>query len=162
MKRRLLTLCVLLTGACYGSQQSACGTGPTPIPPPAPSPTVVVVLPSPSPSASPSPTATPISLCDLLPPSTATTCKVDQPLLEFRVGLAANAIKPPIPGTESAYVEALLASLRSQGVCAAHHPTAADEIIVKLANTYSETYDVWNAAQYPQVLYIQTCTPAKF
>lgn len=160
MKRALLAL-ALLSIACDG-QINLFGS-PTQIQQGQPKAT-----PSPSPSASatptpsPSPTATPISLCDLLPPSTATSCKVDQPLLEFRVGLAANAIKPPIPGTESAYVEALLASLRAQGVCAAHHPTAADEIIVKLANTYSETYDVWNAAQYPQVLYVQTCTPAKF
>ncbi len=58
MNRRLLPLALLFTVSCYGSQQSACGTGPTPLPPaPTPTPTpvptpVVIVVPAPTPSSS--------------------------------------------------------------------------------------------------------------
>lgn len=131
-------------------------TGPSALPSPAPSASA-------TPTPSPTPSATPLSLCEFLPPSTSTSCVANQPLqLDVRVARAAALIPAPLPTTESSYITALLAAIRSQGACAIQHPTSSDEIIIKLANTYSETYDVWNAAQHPQVLYVQTCTPAKF
>lgn len=42
-----------ILAACYSSQQSACGTGPTPVPVPSPTATPVVILPSPSPTPTP-------------------------------------------------------------------------------------------------------------
>lgn len=159
MKRNLLLASALgFLAACYSTQQSACGTGPTPQPSPTPtaSPT-----PTPSPSATPgaTPTATPI-LCSL-PPSFGTSCKdgvrtFGPLILEVQATLGPHT-------SELAYVAALAHALRAKGVCAhTGTPLSPDEVGLKSSNATSETWDVWNAGNYPQSLYVHTCTPAQF
>ena len=155
--KRLILLVLLITVACYGSQQSACGSGPTPVPP------------TPTPTATPSPTATPTAtptpspnpfVC-ALPPSTAAQCSPTTPLLETRVQGAQSTLTAG--NSEAAYVASLVSALKATGVCATSGGgLPGDEIAVKVSQTFSETYDVWNAANFPQTLYIHTCTPARF
>jgi hypothetical protein len=68
----------------------------------------------------------------------------------------------PIVYTESVYVKTLAVALVNAGFCVAAGVPVSDEISIKNSNSFSETYDVWNASGFPQLLYINTCTPARF
>lgn len=70
-----------------------------------------------------------------------------------------------------AHIASLASLIRGAGLqvqtFAANSPdtVSRDEIAVKASNGFSETYDVWQGdftAGSPHVLYIQTCSPARF
>ena len=159
MKQRIMVGLLSLIGAVYAcsntcSAGSICGDGNLVSPAP-----VVIFPPTPAPLPSPSP-APSMAVCPL-GPSAHLTCAPAVPQLAAAVAEAQS--KLTAGASESAYVASLVAALRAVGLCATSGGLLpSDEIAVKSSNTFSETFDVWNAANFPQLLYQSTCTPARF
>jgi hypothetical protein len=168
MRLGLVGFLGLLT-ACYGSQQSACGSGPSPIPV---TPTVVVHA---SPTPSPSPSASPVGskVCNApvwrLDPLVCFSgiAKFDDLIAQAETGLAYT--------NDAAYSAAVVARLNANpawDVCAAangvdssgHVTGPQDEIHVKPAVNalYSEVWDIVRSDGVPHRLYLMTCQPPRF
>lgn len=64
-----------------------------------------------------------------------------------------------------AYMNAVVAAVGQQDVCAIRDPNAGDEIAVKHDNGYAESFDILTAdnhARYGDGIYTATCAPAWF
>lgn len=102
----------------------------------------------------PAPTVTPT-------PSTALSCSKGIPRYEQNLIIAERDI--PANQAMASYMLALSAALKRDGFQVSIGGTLpADELAVKISDAFSETYDVWRADNTPQVLYQETCTPARF
>jgi hypothetical protein len=63
------------------------------------------------------------------------------------------------------YMNAVVADVGAQGVCAIRDPNAGDEMAVKHDNGFAESYDILTAdghARYGELIYTATCSPAWF
>lgn len=109
------------------------------------------------PMSTPTPTATP----------GAADCVKRIPEYQENVLQAWRSIVPAEP-TMGGHILALVAAIKKAGFLATSGGTLAkDEIAIKTATgAFSETYDVWQGdftAEFSaQVLYVATCTPARF
>lgn len=108
-------------------------------------------------TVNPAPTATPTAT-----PSTPSCSKVT-PLYQEIVVAAEVGI--PAKQAQTAYIAALVIALKSAGfLVSTGGLLPSDELAIKTSPTapFSETYDVWRADNTPQVLYQETCNPARF
>jgi hypothetical protein len=146
---------------------SACGSS-TPTP-------VAVATPTPAPVPSPSPT--PRAFACPLParPDTGVTCpKISAVLYDFVNTAIENVIaqQPQLfdlsdslaPGSwkvrdRRRYVDAVIAAIHAQGVCAKDDN---EEIQIKNTNDFNEQYNIWTSGGYVRRAYITTCFPAQF
>lgn len=94
-------------------------------------------------------------------PAVVPVCGPAVPLFQENV---VQASKNVVSGqTMLSHIAAVSANLRSVGFSVSIGGTLPnDEIALKISDTLSETYDLWRADNTPQVLYQETCTPARF
>jgi hypothetical protein len=146
---------------------AACGSS-TPTP-------VAVATPTPVPLPSPSPTPRAFA-CPLSPrPDTGITCPKITPVLNGFVNTAIENViaeQPHLfdfsdslaPGSwrvrdRQRYVDAVVAAIHAQGVCAKDDN---EEIALKNTNDFNEQYNIWTSGGYVRRSYITTCFPAQF
>lgn len=121
--RRPLAISLLFLTACYGAQESSCGTGPTPVPAPTP-----IAIASASPT--PSPTATPADPCK--PPVTGVNLSgpTSVPLGDvFKIQVTPVSATGPLEGSldycnngRVPFIESMSANLRCSGSCSGYGP----------------------------------------
>jgi hypothetical protein len=108
----------------------------------------VITINNPPPTPSPSPDG-------------VARCSKGIQLYEENVGQAARTV--PIAQSLESYKSALLANLRLAGFKGSSGGLlSSDEIAVKINDAFSETYDIQRADGLFQVLYVETCSPARF
>lgn len=106
--------------------------------------------PTPTPSGSPSATA-----CNAEPSSIYS----DNVVNAGRGIVPSSTTAAAMPG----YIIQLRAAIEKGGFKTTSGGTLpSDEIAVKITDALSETFDVWRADNVPQVLYQETCRPARF
>lgn len=146
---------------------SACGSS-TPTP---------VAVASPTPAPTPAPSPTPRAFACPLPAraDTGATCPKLAPVLNGFVNTAVENViaqQPQLfdfndslaPGSwkvrdRQRYVDAVVAAIHAQGVCAEDDN---EEIQLKNTNDFNEQYNIWTSGGYVRRAYITTCVPAQF
>lgn len=76
-----------------------------------------------------------------------------------------DAVDPTLVLDAEAYMNAVVAEVGAQGVCAIRDPNAGDEMAVKHDNGFAESFDILTAdghARYGELIYTATCAPAWF
>lgn len=110
---------------------------------------VITINPAPTPTPAPTPSSP--------------TCSKGIPIYQEIVVQAGVGI--PASQSQASYIAALVAAIKAAGfLVTSGGLLPSDEIALKTSATapFSETYDVWRADNTPQVLYQETCTPARF
>jgi hypothetical protein len=76
-----------------------------------------------------------------------------------------DAIDPTLVLDAESYMDAVVAEVGAQGVCAIRDPNAGDEMAVKHDDAFAESYDILSAdghARYGELIYTATCSPSWF
>lgn len=76
-----------------------------------------------------------------------------------------DMVDPTLVLDAESYMNAVVAEVGAQGVCAIRDPNAGDEMAVKHDNGFAESYDILSAdghARYGELIYTATCSPAWF